>query len=58
MGISIIASIVLFSVHQLISIGETMIRFLSKLFCIPVYDYESNIFTEVEYQENDKNKPD
>ena len=35
-----------------------MIRFLSKLFCIPVYDYESNILTEVEYQENDKNKPD
>ena len=50
MGISIIASIVLFSVHQLISIGETMIRFLSKLFCIHAYDYESNIFAEVGYQ--------
>ena len=35
-----------------------MIRFLSKLFCIHAYDYESNIFTEVEYQENDKTKPD
>lgn len=58
MGISIIASIVLFSVHQLISIGETMIRFLSKLFCIPAYDYESNVFTEVEYQKSDETKPD
>lgn len=50
MGISIIASIVLFSEPQLISIGETMIRFLSKLFCIHAYDYESNIFAEVGYQ--------
>lgn len=58
MGISAITSIILFSEHQLINLGEIMIRFLSKLFCIPVYDYESNIFTEVEYQENDKNKPD
>ena len=58
MSISIIAFIVLFSEPQLISIGETMIRFLSKLFCIHAYDYESNIFTEVEYQENDKTKPD
>ena len=58
MSISIIAFIVLFSEPQLISIGETMIRFLSKLFCIYAYDYESNIFTEVEYQENDKTKPD
>ncbi len=58
MGISIIASIVLFSVHQLISIGETMIRFLSKLFCIPVCDYESNIFAEVEYQESGETQSD
>ena len=58
MGISAITSIILFSEHQLINLGEIMIRFLSKLFCITVYDYESNIFTEVEYQENDKNKPD
>ena len=50
MSISIIAFIVLFSEPQLISIGETMIRFLSKLFCIHAYDYESNIFAEVGYQ--------
>ena len=35
-----------------------MIRFLSKLFCLPIYDYEFNIFAEVEYQENNKTKPD
>ena len=58
MGISAIISIVLFSEHQLINLGETMIKFLSKLFCIHAYDYESNIFTEVEDQENDKTKPD
>ena len=58
MGILTITFIVLFSEPQLISIGETMIRFLSKLFFIPVYDYESNIFAEVEYQENNKTKPD
>jgi hypothetical protein len=33
-----------------------MIKFLSKLFCIPVHDYESNIFTEVEYQKYDQTK--
>lgn len=58
MSISIIAFIVLFSEPQLISIGETMIRFLSKLFCIYAYDYESNVFTEVEYQKSDETKPD
>lgn len=58
MGISAITSIVLFSEHQLINLGETMIKFLSKLFCIPIYNYESNIFTEVEYQEYDKHKSD
>ena len=58
MGISIIAFIVLFSERQLINLGKTMIRFLSKLFCIPAYDYESNIFAEVGYQENDKNQSD
>ena len=58
MGISIIAFIVLFSEPQLISIGETMIRFLSKLFCIYAYDYESNVFAEVEYQKSDETKPD
>lgn len=58
MGISAITSIVLFSEHQLINLSETMISFLSKLFCILAYDYESNIFAEVEYQENDKNQSD
>ncbi len=58
MDISTATSIVLFSEFQLINIGKIMIRFLSKLFCIPVYNYESNIFSEVEYQENDQTESD
>ena len=58
MGISAITSIVLFFEYQLINLGETMIKFLSKLFCIYAYDYESNVFTEVEYQKSDETKPD